>query len=158
MGLIRTWVVVSALWIIGMGFLILPSKFQSLPDLPDEEMIEKSIELATVYSGERMPEDKVPYYEEALRRGLLLKIEPMQGGGDAFQVKLKDQTTITNVPKTLEAKEIARRINNHFKEKRGKAIKSAIIENIGILFAPPIALFVLGAAVLWASLGFRKST
>jgi len=121
-------------------------------------MIKKSINLALAYSEVQMPKETIPIYEEALRKGLLLQVDTIRGNADALIVKLKDETIITRIPKTLGAVEIARRINSYFVEKREKAITHTIIVILETLVLPPVGLLVLAVGMSWAFRGFRQST
>jgi hypothetical protein len=157
-GLIRAWVVASVAWLVVAGFLFGPGAFSSLPQLPETEMIEKSVELARAYRSGTMPTEKKPYYEEALRRGLLIEIRPISGKKDEVEIVLKDQTVITNVPSDIEAKEIGRRISNFFQDTRSKELRSRILETGVWLFIPPAVSLVMGMGMYWVVTGFKKGT
>src|SRR2546426_9940009 len=101
-GLFRAWVVASLAWLAVAGFHFGPGAFSSLPQHPETEMIEKSVELARAYRSGTMPTEKKLYYEEALRRGLLIEIRPISGKKDGMEIVLKDQTVIKNVPSDIE--------------------------------------------------------
>jgi len=157
-GLFRGWVVLSVAWLALAGILFGPSAFSSLPELPETGMIEKSVELARAYRSGTVPIEKKPYYEEALRRGLLIEIRPMAGKKDEMEIVLKDQTVISNVPSDIEAKEIGRRISNFFQDAHSKELRSRILKTSALLFLPPAVLLVLGIGIYWVVVGFKNGT
>src|SRR3989442_11165446 len=157
-GLFRGWVVLSVAWLALAGILFGPSAFSSLPELPETGMIEKSVELARAYRSGTMPTEKKLYYEEALRRGLLIEIRPISGKKDGMEIVLKDQTVIKNVPSDIEAKEIGRRISNFFQDTRSKELRIRILETSVWLFIPPAVLLVMGMGMYWVVTGFKKGT
>lgn len=155
-GLFRVWVALTASWLIVVSALGISGFFSPLPAVPEIGMIEKSIDIARKYRGATFPIEERQQYEKALKKGLLTAVRFMPGKTNELEITLADETTISNVPAETETKEIERRISNFFKNKRENELKSRILEASGMLFLPPIVLFVFGLGVRWVVVGFKR--
>ncbi len=181
-GLLRLWIVVSATWVIATGALAIAWVWKSVPDAPTEEVLTKYIETVPEFVAQQSPSARdVPWSEEAsspeewknadsleqLDRLIPdeipqdsgpLEIEAMPNSDDRFRVKLHGEILLENVPKNLEASEIVLRMSAAIKEKRLTAVKTRLLDSIGLMWGPPVALLVAGVILGWVLAGFRNAS
>jgi len=148
-GLLRLWVVASALWAIGVGAIV----YTHPPSESRDQILARWVEADLILqksshpSSESLPELRIRLYGSATNEQIATHHLPSATANHGFDPS-------TAVPVSQQDK-IDREYNYRLDHLTLRPLLWMVFFAFGIWFAPVAAVFALGAGVLWVVAGFR---
>ena len=175
-GLLRAWIVMSAIWVLAIGYIQVPQLIASWPPIPTVRTVENALDTAKSSFSPHPPSKSVFFdslkfslkFQEAkptvnVDLPVAFQVDenfypntPSQiGGFDAyFYVKGQQSVMVSGIPANITAAQFTRSISHYIWHIR--LLRTSLAASWILL--PPTALFILGALLVWVMAGFVRST